>query len=178
MSTSSLTQVLEHGHPTPLGEEDHTYTVSMADYKLSELFLEKMKLEVKLMRKFEDLDMENYMKKTVANGTTPGVYGGGSTDFAVLSYLLNTSIVRLDLYNPHKTHVFWGNKKGTIKILNEEDLATFMKSASENGEPVIVVEFDGHSHFHGYESGRSLQPEHPIWLMTAMKKLRRRAGVR
>ena len=153
-------------------------TPSPADYKLSELFLQKMKAEVKLMRKFEDLDMEIYQKKTVANSFTRGEYGGGATDYSVLSFMLHTSILRLDLYNPHKTTLFCGNRKGTIKYLNEDDLATFMKSASENGEPVIVVEFDGHNHFAAYESCQTLQPDHPIWLMTALKKLRRRAGAR
>ena len=161
--------VLDHANPRPLRGVQQEMRPTDGDYKLSDLFLSKMKAEVKLMR-YTASDHEYMAKKYVATKKASGEKGGGNTDYAVLAYMLQCYIVMLDKAKPSKVICYVGNKKGTTKELSTSDFAAFMRNSAENNEPTLVVEFDGFGHYAAYVSPPSYRPEQPVWLKAALAK--------
>ena len=127
------------------------------------------------MRNITPDDVKELDDKRVATSEKNGTYGGGNIDYAVLAYLLQCSIVKLDQKTPQECEVFVGNKKGSTKKYTAADLATFMRGAALNGEPVLVVEFNGAhggqaGHFAAYQSLKEYMPEKLPWLTRALGK--------
>ena len=174
--------VLEHANEMPLQGSQAELKPTNNDLSLSELFIEKMRAEVRLMRNMTATDLEDLDSKKVATSSRNGTYGGGTTDYAVLAYLLQCTIVKLDQSTPRESQVFMGNRKGSYKKYSAADLSTLMRGAASNGEPVLVVEFNGlhgeggkggqGGHFAGYQSPEEYMPEKPSWLQKALGKRR------
>ena len=92
--------------------------------------------------------------------------------FSILSHMFECSIVLLDAGRPEHIVCFTGSNKGTAQPMNQGKLRRFMKAATENDEPVAVVEGNGQyglaGHFSAYASADKCRPENPIWLKAAL----------
>lgn len=171
--------VLEHANPRELGRGQEELAPTDADYKLSAQFLQRMRMEIKNMRLNDgnEANAQQMEAKEIATKEKPftSCYGGGSTDYCILSFLLECNILKLDLANPSKIQLFNGSSKGKLKTLTRETLPEFLQSAAENGEPTLVVEFNGEhggtsGHFAAYESPESYKPDKPVWLRNFLSK--------
>ena len=161
--------VLQHANSRPLRGTQREMKPTDEDYKLSALFLSKMKAEVKQMKMKDHEDIDAKIIATKTQPTSP-CWGGGPTDYACLSFMLQCCIVVLNLAKPSKTMCYRGNSKGGFRTLSQSALAELLQSAVENSEATLVVEYDGHAHYAAYESPESYMPEHPLWLKAALGK--------
>ena len=166
--------VLQHANPKSLRSEQEEKIPTDGDYDLSAVFLSKMQVAVTSMNLPQGAkDLEG---KTIATKEHPSCtcWGGGETDYAVLSYLLECNILKLDQANPSKTSLYSAGSKGRVKYLTEEGLKLHLAHAVEHGEPNLVVEFNGHyeggGHFAAYESPQTYMPDHPLWLTNILRK--------
>ena len=171
--------VCEHANPCALGEHQAEKSPTDADYKISEVIRRKMQNEVRSMRLGEE-SIQAMDARRVATRDKAGTYGGGVDDYAILSYLFNCTIVKLDQANAAQAIVYSGDAKGKIKRYDREQLTTALKDATEEEEPVVVVEFNGAhgeggtpnsaGHFAGYKSPDACRPRIPPWLASALGK--------
>ena len=124
-------------------------------------------------------DQDDLRQKTVATKKNPKCtnWGGGNTDYACLSFVLQCNILKLDQAQPSKIALFNGNSKGRVKFLNPVTFSEFLQGVAEHGEPTVVVEFNGMhdgqgGHFAAYESPARYIPEHPLWLKNSLSQRR------
>lgn len=172
--------VLQHANPRPLRGCQQEMIPTNADYELSALFLSKMKVEIASMKLQQD-DVKDVGKKAIATKKAPmcKCWGGGPTDYACLSYMLQCNILVLDQSNPNKTTLYTGHSRGRNKSLDADALKLHLEHAVEHEEPNLVVEFNGDhtgagGHFAAYESPASYMPEQPQWLKSALAERPRR----
>ena len=166
-------------HDCALGEHQAEKSPTDADYKISEVIRRKMQNEVRSMRLGEE-SIQAMDARRVATRDKAGTYGGGVDDYAILSYLFNCTIVKLDQANAAQAIVYSSDAKGKIKRYDREQLTTALKDATEEEEPVVVVEFNGAhgeggtpnsaGHFAGYKSPDACRPRIPPWLASALGK--------